>query len=208
MIQFVTAHAGAGISTSLDAMYRERKHVFVDLLGWDVPVVGGEFEIDEFDTSDATYLLKEDDQGHHLGSIRLLPSTGPHVLGSIFPGLCDGPVPSSPAIMEISRGCLSPRMRATQRRQVRDELISGAVLFALLHGIRAFSCVADSGWLSQILALGWDCEMLGEPRLIDGVSTGAIRISVSSGTIEQLRAAGTYRDTNLVPANFTRQIAA
>ena len=152
--------------------------------------------------------MKEDDEGYHLGSFRLLPSTGPHVLGSIFPDLCKGSVPNGPTVLEISRGCLSPRMRAAERLRTRNELISSAVLFALLHGVRAFTCVAGSGWLTQILALGWDCEMLGEPRAINGVSTGAVRIPISPHTIGQLRMAGTYTDTNLVPVTLVRKHAA
>ncbi len=31
------------------SMFEERKRVFVDLLRWDVPVVAGRYEIDQFD---------------------------------------------------------------------------------------------------------------------------------------------------------------
>ena len=41
----------------LQAMHRERKHVFVDLLKWNVPVVDGQYEIDEFDDDEAIYLI-------------------------------------------------------------------------------------------------------------------------------------------------------
>ena len=38
-------------------MFAARKAVFVDLLGWDVPVVDGRFELDQFDDGDARYLV-------------------------------------------------------------------------------------------------------------------------------------------------------
>ena len=38
-------------------MHRDRKKIFVDALKWDVPVVDGQYEIDQFDTDDAIYLL-------------------------------------------------------------------------------------------------------------------------------------------------------
>ena len=41
----------------LKAMFRARKQVFVDLLKWDVPVLSGEFEIDQFDDEAVTYLI-------------------------------------------------------------------------------------------------------------------------------------------------------
>ncbi|HWU72384.1 MAG TPA: acyl-homoserine-lactone synthase, partial [Sphingomonas sp.] len=33
----------------LRRMFEARKEVFVDLLGWDVPVLDGRYEIDQFD---------------------------------------------------------------------------------------------------------------------------------------------------------------
>src|SRR3546814_12577576 len=41
----------------LAAMFEARKRVFVDLLGWDVPVLAGRFEVDQFDDVHARYLV-------------------------------------------------------------------------------------------------------------------------------------------------------
>ena len=38
---------------SLRAMFAARKQVFVDLLKWDLPVLAGEYELDQFDDPDA-----------------------------------------------------------------------------------------------------------------------------------------------------------
>ena len=35
------------------SMFEERKRVFVDLLGWDIPVLAGRYEIDQFDDDEA-----------------------------------------------------------------------------------------------------------------------------------------------------------
>ena len=56
--------------SALRAMFAARKSVFVDLLKWDVPVVDGTFEIDQFDDRHATYLVLDDGQGEHLASTR------------------------------------------------------------------------------------------------------------------------------------------
>ncbi|WP_336965639.1 acyl-homoserine-lactone synthase [Sphingobium aquiterrae] len=111
MIQIFRGAQAPGSNAILDAMYRDRKHVFVDLLKWDVPVIDGCFEIDQFDDDRAIYLVAAGESGAHRGSIRLLPTDGPHILGTIFPELCDAAVPRSPDIFEISRGCLSMRLR-------------------------------------------------------------------------------------------------
>lgn len=40
---------------ALRAMFQARKRVFIDLLGWHVPVLVGQYEVDQFDTPDAAY---------------------------------------------------------------------------------------------------------------------------------------------------------
>lgn len=192
MIQIFEGSLAFGLHPAFDAMHRDRKRVFVDLLKWNVPVIEDCFEVDQFDGERAIYLVAADEDGNHRGSIRLLPTDGDHILGSVFPGLCEGDVPRSPRIYEISRGCLSPALRAPERLAVRNALTTAAVEFALLHDIDAFTCIADSGWLSQILALGWDCWPLGLPTRIGRVMTGALRIDVRSDTLQKLREAGTY----------------
>ena len=42
---------------ALRAMFAARKRVFVDLLKWDVPVLAGRFEIDQFDDEHARYII-------------------------------------------------------------------------------------------------------------------------------------------------------
>jgi acyl-homoserine lactone synthase len=189
-------------------MFRDRKRIFVDLLKWGVPVIDGEFEADEFDTEHAIYLVSAGEDGEHLGSIRLLPTDRPHLMGSLFSFLCDAKVPAGREILEITRGCLSPRLRAAERLRVRNRLTTAAVHYGMLHGIRSFTCIAESSWLTQILSLGWDCEALGEPRLIEGVITGALQIGISAETIAKLRAAGTYASSPLVLADAAASLAA
>jgi acyl-homoserine lactone synthase len=189
-------------------MFRTRKRVFIDLLGWDVPVLEGQYEIDQFDSGRAIYLIIAEPDGRHRGSMRLLPTTEPNILGSIFPFLCEGDPPCSPDIWEISRFCLSPRLRANERRIVRDELVSSAVDFALLHGISAYACVADASWLSQILSFGWHCEPLGLPQALDCGLTGALQIFVSPATPKLMRAAATYRSTTMQIFDLASKVAA
>lgn len=179
------------------AMHRDRKRVFVDLLGWQVPVVAGEFEVDQFDHPQAVYLVSAESDGEHRGSIRLLPTTRPHILGSLFPELCEGDVPVGPNVYEITRGCLSPRLRAAERLRVRNQLTTAAVEFALMNGVDTFTCVADGGWYSQILALGWKCKPLGLPRLVGATLTGALRIAIDANTPQLLKDAGTHAPSTL-----------
>lgn len=178
-------------------MFHDRKRVFVDILKWDIPN-DGVSERDQFDDDFAEYLIVCDPESNlHLGSVRLLRTDRPHILGDIFPQLCDVPVPKGPSIREITRLCLSPSLRAKERRKVRDRLATALVEYALLTDIHSYTGVAEMGWLTQILALGWRCSPLGIPKQIGTSLIGALQIHIGPGSINLLRQAGTYSTSGL-----------
>ena len=174
----------------LQAMFEARKQVFVDLLKWNVPVLDGRYEIDQFDDEHATYLIVADQAGRHLGSARLLPTSRPHILDSLFPGLCAGEPPRSPDCFEITRFCLGRNQSARERLETRNRLVSTLARYAIENGISTYTGVAELPWLQQILAFGWRCRPLGLPRVIDGRTLGALRIDIDSETPALLAANG------------------
>ena len=176
----------------LAAMFEARKRVFVDLLGWDVPVLAGRFEVDQFDDPHARYLVLTDSDGRHLGSARLLDTTRPHILGELYPELCEDEVPSGPGIAEITRFCLDRRLRARERLMVRNQLVSALVDHALAAGIQRYTGVAEMAWLQQRLSFGWVCRPLGLPQAIDGTLLGALVIEIGPDTPSLLARAGIY----------------
>jgi acyl-homoserine lactone synthase len=188
---------------ALQAMFRARKEVFVDLLKWDVPVLGGEFEIDQFDDEHARYVIVADDQGAHLASARLLETTRPHILGNLFPGLCAADVPTGSKVVEITRFCLDRHQNAPTRRSARNRLVTALVAVALARGTRSYSGVAEMAWLQQILAFGWDCRPLGIPREIGGRLLGALQIFITAETPRLLDATGIW-----MPDVFGRPVLA
>ncbi|URW77095.1 autoinducer synthase [Sphingomonas donggukensis] len=176
------------------SMFEARKQVFVDLLRWDVPVLAGRFEVDQFDDGHATYLILTDTERRHLASTRLLPTERPGILNTLYPQLCDEPPPEGPDVFEITRFCLSRGQRAVDRRLARDRLVTGLVRFARDHGIRTYTGVAEIGWLQQILAFGWECRPLGLPLVIDGRMLGALQIDIDADSLTKLAAAGIHAD--------------
>jgi len=163
-------------------MFEDRKSVFVDLLKWNVPVLDGRFEVDEFDDEHAVYVVIADEAGDHLGSARLLPTTRPHILGSLFAQLCAAPPPTGPGVFEITRFCLSRRQNAAARRQTRNRLVSALACYALDRRIHTYTGVAEIAWLQQILAFGWECRPLGSPVRVECGTIGALAIEISADT--------------------------
>jgi N-acyl-L-homoserine lactone synthetase len=178
----------------LRSMFEARKRVFIDLLGWDIPALDDKYEVDHFDVADVRYLVLADADHRHMASARLLPTTTPAILDSLFPDLCEGPIPSGETVYEITRFCLSPDMRAPERRLCRNKLVTALVMYAQEHGIDTYTGVAELPWLRQILDFGWDCRMLGEPRRHGKTMLGAMRITISDDTLSALVQAGVYAD--------------
>lgn len=190
----ITILAGDNMRSShiLRNMFEARKRVFVDLLRWDIPVIDDRFEIDQFDDYHATYLILTDAGGGHLASCRLLPTQRPHILETLFPGLCDGPIPQGPDIYEITRFCLDRSVKGAERRKARNRLVSAIADYALQHGITSYTGVAEPGWFEQIKGFGWDCKPIGTVQQIGGHRLIGLHITIDARTIAALGATGIY----------------
>lgn len=188
-----SAPAPADIETkALRAMFAARKRVFVDLLGWDLPVLAGRFEVDQFDNPCAEYLVLADTDGNHCGSARLLHSDGSHLLGDLYAHLCPAGVPRGPEIREITRFCLDPGLGAAARRKTRNQLVTGLAEHALAHGFAAYTGIATHAWFEQIARFGWVCRKLGPAGDLRASDLVALQITIDDHTLPGLIAGGVY----------------
>lgn len=101
-----TVHGGGPIPAEIDsALAHYRYRIFVEQLGWNLPVVNGCFERDQFDRSDTVYVIARDEEGSICGCARLLPTTRPYLLKELFPFLLAEPMqpPEENDVWELSR---------------------------------------------------------------------------------------------------------
>lgn len=188
MIHVVTAENRDRFASLIRDMHRDRKRVFVDRLKWNVPVVNGDMEIDQFDHDGAVYLIIATPDHRHLGSARLLPSSQPHILGDLFPQLCAEAVPQGPDIWEMSRLVYSPEINdGAALNRTRMLLRLAMVEFALSIGIRHYSCIVRMDFLPTVLSAGWVAVPLGFPTDIDGELTTAVQIDVDAEALQSVR---------------------
>jgi N-acyl-L-homoserine lactone synthetase len=132
--------------------------------------------------------------GRHLGSLRLLPTLTPHVLGSLFADLCDNDVPRGATVAEITRLCL-PLDSAAARLSIRNALISAMVDHCREIGIEALTGVVSAAFRAQIATMGWRCVALGPTKRIAGAQLGAFRIDLDADSSGQLATNGIYAST-------------
>lgn len=168
---------------ALACMHHLRRQIFSERLSWDVTVING-LEIDQFDVPDAHYLVHQDAAGRVDGCTRLLPTTGPYLLGDVFAGLVDGEPPRDPRIWESTRFC-ADHERAP--RNIAALLMAGMLEFGLARGLTAFVSVSDVRMEPIMRRAGWDPTRLGGTMAAGTDTAAAERLTVSQEYLIRVR---------------------
>lgn len=141
------------------SMFRDRAAQFSTRLGWDVSVDARGFELDQYDRENPAYVIWQEGEGSHGGSLRLLPTTGPTMVNDHFTDLSGGGTIQSPLIWEATRFCLSPKAKCPAR--VSAALMLGAAEMGRAFGLNHAVGVFDAPMLRVYRALGWPPTVLG-----------------------------------------------
>ncbi|WP_306115998.1 MULTISPECIES: acyl-homoserine-lactone synthase [unclassified Roseovarius] len=145
-------------------MHIDRATQFSVRLRWDVTVDRNGEEHDEYDSLDPLYVIIENYEGKHEGSLRLLPTTGRTMVNEHFLELTNGVKISSPHIWECTRFCISP---TADRRTAARLLASGAFLMKECC-IDHFVGVFDDKMERVYRALGSSPTVLGRRQTKNG----------------------------------------
>src|SRR6516165_4236970 len=165
MIVVIEQYNAGNYAHLLDQMFRLRARVFHDRLKWDVRVEDGR-ERDKYDDEGPVYIIYADEAGQRVkGSLRLLPTTGPTVLGDIFADtLPDAIGLSAPTIWECTRFCVEDG-GSTHR-----QLVASGILIAALGDVAIKAEIEsvlgnfDSTMLRLYRRIGCEVEVLGSTR--------------------------------------------
>jgi N-acyl-L-homoserine lactone synthetase len=178
----------------LDAMFRLRKRVFSDRLGWDVQVTEGR-EIDLFDGLDPAHVISVDDEGKVVGCMRLLQTTGPHMLADVFSSILDGEPPlRSSTVWEATRFCVDTQRLSRGRGRntisyVTSEVMIGAFEFAMTAGVQDAVAVIDPV-MNRVLQRSGNTPYgyLGSPKPMGKVVALAALMDCSDQRVASIRA--------------------
>lgn len=188
-VELVLPEQRLDFAAPLMQMHQDRKRVFVDTLGWKLASACSWLEVDDFDDHRAVYLLvRSDITGDHEGSVRLLPTDGPHMLSALFSDLCSQAVPTGDDCWEISRLVTRPAgVAGTSVLKVHRLLSIALVEFALLNAITRYSLVTEAQRVPALLSVGWQVTPLGLPTSWLGQDLQALQINVSPTTLSTMR---------------------
>jgi len=161
-------------SAVLAGMGGYRHKVFIQKLGWQLQCEDG-LEYDQFDRDNTFYVAATDDEGAVIGTARLLPTTRPYLLNTVFPQLMNGlDLPHSDDIWELSRfaamdfGVARPTATCQFSSPVAVDLLSATLACAARLGAKRLVAVCPLGVERLLLLNGFRAERVGPPVLVDG----------------------------------------
>lgn len=172
MLRYIYGHDLQHHPVLARSMFRDRACQFRDRLGWPVDVNAEGEERDRYDALDPLYVIWENADGSHGGSMRFLPTTGPVMVNDVFSHLLGGGSVVSPLIWECTRFCLSRNADGA----VAAALMLGGGEIMSGFGIRHFVGVFDARMVRIYRMIGSSPEVLG--------SEGAGRDKISVGLWE------------------------
>ncbi|WP_343231140.1 acyl-homoserine-lactone synthase [Thalassovita aquimarina] len=174
-------------------MHALRARVFADRLGWEVTVKNG-MEIDEFDALNPAHVICLDDDGDVVGCMRLLQTTGPHMLADVFYDILDGEPPlRSSRIWEATRFCvdtekLKGRTTRNSISYVTSEVMIGAFEYARDAGVLDAVAVIDPV-MNRVMQRSRNApyDYLGTPKQMGKVKAMAALMDCSEERIAGIR---------------------
>ena len=139
-------------------MFRDRADQFKIRLNWEVNVDAHGFERDEYNDLNPPYVIWENADGTHVGSMRFLPTVGRVMVNDHFPHLLGGGSISSPTIWECTRFCLS---RGANPKVAAALMLAGGEIMEGF-GVEHFVGVFDARMVRIYRRIGSSPEVLGQ----------------------------------------------
>lgn len=178
MLHYITARDLNRYPRLRASMFRDRADQFHTRLGWDVSIDPAGEERDAYDACDPLYVIWEEADGRHGGSMRFLPTTGPTMINDHFADLLAPRPIRDRRVLECTRFCLA--RNATPR--VSAALMLGGCEVGLGHGLSHSVGVFDARMTRIYARLGWT------PQVIGSRGTGRDRVSAGLWTFSEAQA--------------------
>ncbi|WP_394179628.1 acyl-homoserine-lactone synthase [Yoonia maritima] len=157
MLRYIYGNDLAKFPVLQDTMHRDRATQFAERLKWAVTVDENGWERDEYDAMNPLYVVWENADGTHGGSMRFLPTSERTMVNDHFSELLKGERIESPFIWECTRFVLG--QQATPRVAAAMMLAGGELMraFSLTHLLGVF----DPRMVRIYSMIGASPEVLG-----------------------------------------------
>ncbi|MDX8347025.1 acyl-homoserine-lactone synthase [Cognatiyoonia sp. IB215446] len=168
MLRYIYGNDLTNYPVLQDSMHRDRAAQFADRLKWAVHVDENGWERDEYDALNPLYVIWENPDGTHGGSMRFLPTTEQTMVNDHFSALLNGVDICSPFIWECTRFVLG---------QGANSRVAAAMMLAGGELMRAFSLTHLLGVFDPRMVRIY--SMIGaSPEVLGSSGEGRDKISV------------------------------
>ncbi|GAO39484.1 putative autoinducer synthesis protein [Sphingomonas changbaiensis NBRC 104936] len=188
MLHVVSSENRALYEREIEEFYRLRKAVFVDELGWNIPVRDG-LEIDQYDDERAVYGFSFDYEHKLTMACRYRPTDDRSLLTDVFSHAMapESGDPTGPGVWEITRGiCLETGGARHNQRRRACQMLTPLELARAAGGTKCVA-FAEVRLLPGLITMGWRVNLLGDPTEF-GQGTGiAFEVDASDVAIAKIR---------------------
>jgi acyl homoserine lactone synthase len=196
-------------SSNRRAIARYRYRVFVGQLGWDLPVPQ-DSDQDQFDNPHTRHLVAYD-RDEVIGYARLLPTSQPYVLKTLFPELLNGlSAPEDDGIWELSRYAATDLRHGNASVEMSMPVGKAVLLEAMrfVHARGAHTLVFCTTVAIERLSRRWglDTQRLGPPRRSPAGLLVAAAIPCTEANMQLLSAAAEVCGSWITPAPATTNL--
>ena len=157
MIRYLYADQLSMRAVLAESMFKHRAVQFKQRLDWEVSVDEKGWEVDQYDAMNPLYIVWENADGTHGGSVRIMPTTGRIMTNEHFLDLTGGVKIQSPFIWECTRFCLAPDGNAG----VAAALLAAGVELGLRFGLDQAVGVIYSKTIPLYRRIGSDPQIIG-----------------------------------------------
>lgn len=164
----------------MDDYFHARHQIYIDERKWTELAKPDGREIDQFDGPTTVYIIALEGR-RAVGSQRMVPTCGPTLMGDVFPQLAAGRgLIRHPDAFELSRMFVVRDRRGDAAKPGIESLVmAGTMEYGLAEGIRQFTIVMETWWISRFLNMGWKVRPLGLPVDIAGMNCVGVVLDVT-----------------------------
>ena len=175
-------------ASDMEAAWKLRHQVFVEEKQWMDLDKPDKREIDQFDDENALHMLAWDND-ELIGYQRLLPTTSPNLLSDVYPQLCEGELPKSPAVWEWTRYAVKKEHRARGRMlsPVANHLLSAIVEWGLEHEVSSVVIEMNPLWMLRLVQLHFRVVPLGICQSMEGEEVLAVQAHFDRRALDKLQ---------------------
>lgn len=146
------------------SMFRDRALQFSKRLRWTVDVDSDGLERDCYDLENPTYIIVLGGYDDHIGSVRLLPTSGRTMINDHFQNSLAGEVFDTPSTWECTRFCVAPGAPHTTSLR----LLAAIAVAMPLTNVSSVVAIFDEKMLKLYGRLGVSPRIIGRQRTAEG----------------------------------------